>query len=74
MADWLASNKEWVFSGIGVLFITLIIAAIRWLICRKRREPHVSPPAVHNEARDVKDSSIYQAGRDIHVDNSVKKK
>jgi len=71
--DWLASNKGWVFSGIGVLILSLIIGAIRWFITHERRQAKL-PPEIHNEARDMKDSIVYQAGGDINVDNSVKKK
>ena len=73
MMDWLARNKEWVFSGIGVLVLSLLIGVVRWFVTRKRHEA-ISPPGIHNEARDMKDSTVYQAGRDVNVDNSVKKK
>ena len=31
MKDWIISNKEWLFSGIGVSFLGAIYAFIRWI-------------------------------------------
>lgn len=35
---WLHSNAEWVFSGIGVYVISLIVLAITALIFRKKNK------------------------------------
>lgn len=32
MISWMLANKEWVFSGVGVLIITGLVAAIRWFL------------------------------------------
>jgi len=36
MVDWLAQNKEWVFSGVGVFFIALLLAFLKRLTERAR--------------------------------------
>jgi len=36
MVDWLAQNKEWVFSGVGVFFITLLLGFLKRLTERAR--------------------------------------
>ena len=36
--NWISENKEWFFSGIGVTFVTLILAAIKKVFCKKKQE------------------------------------
>ncbi len=36
--DWLCKNKEWVFSGIGITFITLMCASIRKIMGKKKED------------------------------------
>jgi hypothetical protein len=36
MLDWLQTNKEWVFSGVGVAVLGAVVAFARWL---RRRPP-----------------------------------
>lgn len=59
---WLAENKEWVFSGIGVA----ILCAILKFFFGKRK----SDSAVVQQAGDK--SVNINAGKDVHYDNSRK--
>lgn len=36
--NWISENKEWFFSGIGVTVVTLILAAIKKVFCKKKQE------------------------------------
>jgi len=36
--EWLLENKEWVFSGIGVIIITSVFAIIRHFVRWKKRK------------------------------------
>ena len=38
MIEWVITNKEWFFSGIGVAILTSIAAVIRYLVGRKESE------------------------------------
>ena len=38
IVHWINKNKEWIFSGIGVSAITLILAGIRALCCKKKEK------------------------------------
>jgi hypothetical protein len=60
IVGWLAQNKTWVFSGIGVLALTAIWAVARWLL-RKRSTTQ------HQAQRTGAGSSNLQAGRDIII-------
>jgi len=55
MIDWLISNKEWVFSGIGVSIAGAIAA---WLFSRSRATQQQSSGA---------NSVNIQAGKDLHI-------
>lgn len=35
MIDWIIENKEWVFSGIGVLVISAVITGGKYLLRKK---------------------------------------
>lgn len=37
MLDWIINNKEWVFSGIGIFFIGIIISLIKYFSQRKKK-------------------------------------
>ena len=36
--NWISENKKWFFSGIGVTAVTLILAAIKKVFCKKKQE------------------------------------
>ncbi|HEA30194.1 MAG TPA: hypothetical protein ENH91_09400 [Leeuwenhoekiella sp.] len=55
MIDWIIENKEWLFSGIGVLLISLILK----LIFRKRKPEQIQ--------KGGKNSKNYQAGKNIKI-------
>src|SRR5271168_3839924 len=40
MLDWLGHNKEWVFSGIGVLVISSLIGFLRWFFKNRATPRH----------------------------------
>lgn len=54
--SWLATNLEWLFSGIGVFAIGLIVALF------KRRKSRALQQQVSGP-----NSTNYQAGRDLNV-------
>jgi hypothetical protein len=61
---WLEQNKTWLFSGIGVLGLTVIGGIIRWF----RRKP----PATWQQSQQAgASSSNLQAGRDINLSIST---
>lgn len=35
---WVNENREWLFSGIGITVMTLIVAGIRRMICKRKEE------------------------------------
>ena len=37
MFDWIIDNKDWLFSGAGILLITSLLAALRFI--KRRRNP-----------------------------------
>lgn len=55
MFNWILENKEWLFSGIGVLVITLILN----FIFRNRNAKQVQ--------KGGKNSRNYQSGRNITI-------
>ncbi len=56
MLQWFAENKTWVFSGIGVLAISIFISLYK----------HQLPRLIQIQ-RSGKNSNNYQSGRDIIV-------
>lgn len=57
---WFTANKEWFFSGIGVVLISGIIA----LFLKKKKD--------HSQNQEVSDNSIgIQAGGDINIPSSI---
>lgn len=59
MIAYLTTNKEWIFSGIGVLAISLLISLIIFLIAsRSKNQKEMSQKSGNN-------SKNLQAGRDI---------
>lgn len=63
MWQWLVSNKEWVFSGIGVAVITFLIALF------KRRSPTVN----QTQSSGDRSTNIQSAGN-ISVNEQVRGK
>jgi len=51
MIKYILDNKEWIFSGIGVLFFSGIFILIRYLILRNRK---VIPPTIEGISEDLK--------------------
>lgn len=56
MIDWLTSNKEWVFSGVGVSIAGAIAA---WFFSRSR--------ATQQRQSSGDNSVNIQAGKDVHI-------
>lgn len=64
LIKWVMDNKEWLFSGIGIVVLVWIVRTIF-----KRRET--------NSAQSIqtgKDSINFQAGRDVNLNNRPKSK
>lgn len=62
MIEWLLQNKEWFFSGIGALLVSLVVALCTWLFRKKR---HNGTTRQRLNSGDY--SSPMQAGRDINI-------
>jgi hypothetical protein len=60
--EWLSENKEWVFSGIGVVAITLLLSFIIWIVKKKNTESGI----IQNQTSGD-NSKNYQSGNDIHI-------
>jgi hypothetical protein len=58
MFEWLVSNKEWIFSGVGVALVSWLFV---WLFRRKDR--------VGQRQSSGKNSVNIQAGNDIRIDS-----
>jgi len=56
--QWVLDNKEWLFSGIGIVFITVIISFLN-----KRHNPKQVQKSGDN-------STNYQAGGNIQIGDS----
>lgn len=55
-------GREWIFSGIGCLVITFLVAFVNWLIKKKNTESGI----IQNQTSGD-NSTNYQSGRDIHI-------
>ncbi len=60
--QWLGANKEWIFSGVGVVFVAWI-----WRVIFKGKR------ASSQEIRSGDKSSNIQAGRDIRIETKSKR-
>lgn len=60
MLEWLSSNKEWVFSGIGVLAITAIGGILKLVFFGKRKKS--APSEIHQRQRGGMFSNNTQIG------------
>jgi predicted tellurium resistance membrane protein TerC len=58
--EWIIANKEWIFSGIGVLVITIVLN----LIFRKKSEKQIQ--------KSGRNSKNYQAGNNITINKDDK--
>jgi hypothetical protein len=38
MLEWIIENKEWVFSGIGIFILTIIMGLIKWFFSKKKSD------------------------------------
>lgn len=72
--EWIASNKKWIFSGIGVAVVSFIIT----LVIKHRRTSASEDKVPINQAQDTSEgSTAYQAGGNITItttNNSTTKK
>ena len=55
IVDWVVNNKEWLFSGVGIVVVAWI-----WRLFQKRKEGSVS-----QEIHAGDGSTNVQAGRDV---------
>lgn len=46
MLNWLGTNKQWLFSGVGVTVFLLIGGIVRWFVTRKKAAVISPPPSV----------------------------
>lgn len=54
--DWILENKEWIFSGVGVFAIGIIISIFR----KKNKSPNMVQ-------KSGKNSTNYQSGGDMKI-------
>lgn len=64
MMEWIISNKEWVFSGIGVFVLSLIMAFITWLYSRNKQQ---NKNHITMKQKGGKNSENYQSKGDINI-------
>ncbi len=64
MWDWLNQNKEWVFSGIGVLALAWIL---KWLFSSLLREPATSPGNTVTQSPSLTQSPSITVSPTIHL-------
>lgn len=53
--DWILSNKEWLFSGIGVAALSI---GIGWFIHKRKGSETISADNRSVAAKNIKDSTI----------------
>ena len=67
MLDWIVNNKEWIFSGVGVVIVAAAVGVlVRW---RKKKDKPTK-----QDFRIEGGSSNIQAGRDVHINHPEKLK
>lgn len=59
MIEWISTNKDWIFSGIGV---TAISGAAAWIIARRNRADSGSD-AIDQDQRGGSNSTNIQIGK-----------
>ena len=64
LVSWIVENKEWVFSGVGVAVLSLLIA----LITRRRRSAGQASQSIQSQTQQTGTGTIaYQAGGNISI-------
>ena len=63
--QWIMVNKEWVFSGIGVLLVSVLVT----IVLNYRRKPKKNRKILtnHQIQKSGKNSNNYQAQGDINI-------
>lgn len=71
MLDWINNNKEWLFDGIGVLFVSFILAIIgKFLFTEKGKSLGMRhTKQIQNSGNN---STNIQSGKDITINLSSK--
>ena len=64
MFYWLRNNKEWIFSGIGVLALTLLISVITDIFNKNANQPQ------NSQQQSQSGSGNVQAGGDVTIYNN----
>jgi len=64
--DWISLNKNWIFEGVGVAFLTAIAVFLYNKWKKEKKDDSVSIK--------IKGNKNYQAGRDINIINPTEKK
>lgn len=64
--EWIVDNKEWIFSGIGIVVLSIVANALL-RVFYKGKEPFPS-----QRINSGKNSNNYQAARDIQINNQPK--
>ena len=60
MLDWIASNKEWIFEGVGV---DAIVALGSWIFARRRASGEPVNQRINQKQRGGRGSTNIQVGR-----------
>lgn len=66
VTNWLSHNKEWFFSGVGVLILGFVLKMIFSFTTRSKN------PSASQTQRSGKKSINMQSGRDINVNSRSK--
>lgn len=65
MIEWIAANKEWLFSGAGVAGFAIITAAIKYLSSRSESQRRINKAKLRQEYDDERQSNRNRDGGDL---------
>jgi hypothetical protein len=69
MLNWIISNKEWVFSGAGVVIVSAIFALLKWTF--KKHDQKKANTINQSQKSGGKSTNIQIAG-DLIINGGVK--
>lgn len=68
MIEWLVANREWVFSGVGVVVLTAIFSCVRYIAVNRKKDLEIS--AINQQQKSGMLSKSFQIGTiNINQDN-----
>lgn len=77
MLDWINSNREWLFDGVGAVLLSLFISAIIFILNKlslKGKEESPGTERVKQVIKSGKNSTNIQSGQDITFNYTTENK